>query len=78
MCGAAAVLGATKAAIEAGLKMNLVTVVAAAENMPSRRKATRPGDIVYFDPPAKPVEILNTDAEGRLVLCDALTHAAEI
>ncbi len=73
MCGAATVLGATKAVIEAGLKINLVTIVAAAENMPSGN-ATRPGDIVT-SASGKTIEILNTDAEGRLVLCDALTHA---
>jgi len=73
MCGAAAVLGATHAVIEAGLKINLVTLVAAAENMPSGG-ATRPGDIVT-SASGKTIEILNTDAEGRLVLCDALTHA---
>ncbi|XOV82156.1 MAG: leucyl aminopeptidase [bacterium] len=73
MCGAAAVLGTTKAAIDAGLKLNLLTIVAAAENMPSGG-ATRPGDIVT-SASGKTIEILNTDAEGRLVLCDALTHA---
>ena len=73
MCGAAAVIGATKAAIEAKLKINLVTIVAAAENMPSG-KATRPGDVVRSYS-GKTIEILNTDAEGRLVLCDAITHA---
>lgn len=72
MCGAAAVLGATKAVIEAKLPINLVTVVAAAENMPSG-KASRPGDIVETMS-GQTVEILNTDAEGRLVLCDALTY----
>ncbi|MEM7079473.1 MAG: leucyl aminopeptidase [Pseudomonadota bacterium] len=72
MCGAATVLGATKAVIEAGLPINLITVVAAAENMPSGR-ATRPGDIVTSSS-GQTIEILNTDAEGRLVLCDALTH----
>jgi len=72
MCGAAAVLGATKAVIEAGLNINLITVVAAAENMPSG-KATRPADIVT-SASGQTIEILNTDAEGRLVLCDALTH----
>ncbi|MEM7001109.1 MAG: leucyl aminopeptidase [Pseudomonadota bacterium] len=72
MCGAASVLGATKAVIEAGLPINLVTIVAAAENMPSG-KAIRPGDIVT-SASGQTVEILNTDAEGRLVLCDALTH----
>ena len=73
MCGAAAVLGATKAVIEAKLPINLLTIVAAAENMPSGC-ATRPGDIVTSSS-GKTIEILNTDAEGRLVLCDALTHA---
>jgi leucyl aminopeptidase len=73
MCGAAAVLGATKATIEAKLPINLITIVAAAENMPSGG-ATRPGDIVT-SAAGKTIEILNTDAEGRLVLCDALTHA---
>ena len=72
MGGAAAVLGATEAVIAAGLKLNLITVVAAAENMPSGR-ASRPGDIVT-SASGKTIEILNTDAEGRLVLCDALTH----
>ena len=73
MCGAASVLGATRAVIDAGLKINLVTIVAAAENMPSG-KASRPGDVVSTMS-GQTVEILNTDAEGRLVLCDALTYA---
>jgi leucyl aminopeptidase len=73
MCGAAAVLGATRAAIDAGLKLNMVTLLAAAENMPSGR-ASRPGDIVE-SMSGQTIEILNTDAEGRLVLCDALTYA---
>lgn len=73
MCGAASVLGATKAAIEAKLPINLVCIVAAAENMPSG-DASRPGDIVTTMS-GQTVEILNTDAEGRLVLCDALTYA---
>ncbi|TNF90299.1 MAG: leucyl aminopeptidase, partial [Gammaproteobacteria bacterium] len=74
MCGAATVMGTTRAAIEARLPINLITIVAAAENMPSG-KATRPGDIVTTSS-GKTVEILNTDAEGRLVLCDAITYAA--
>lgn len=73
MCGAAAVLGVAKAAIAAKLPVNLVTIVAAAENMPSGR-ASRPSDIVTTMS-KQTVEILNTDAEGRLVLCDALTYA---
>jgi len=72
MCGAATVLGTARAAAEAKLPLNVITVVAAAENMPSG-KASRPGDIVHTMS-GKTVEILNTDAEGRLVLCDALTY----
>ncbi len=73
MCGAASVLGAARAAIDAKLSLNLVTVLAAAENMPNGN-ATRPSDIVTTHS-GKTVEILNTDAEGRLVLCDALSYA---
>ncbi len=73
MCGAAAVLGATKAVIDAKLPINLVTLVAAAENMPSG-DASRPGDVVR-SLSGQTIEILNTDAEGRLVLCDTLTYA---
>jgi len=73
MCGAAAVLGTTKAAIEAKLPINLVALVAAAENMPGGN-ASRPGDVVRTLS-GQTVEILNTDAEGRLVLCDTLTYA---
>ena len=73
MCGAAAVLGAAKAAIDARLPINVVAIAAAAENMPGSR-ATRPSDIVKTLS-GQTVEILNTDAEGRLVLCDALTYA---
>ena len=72
MGGSAAVLGTTQAVIEMDLPINLVTVVAAAENMPSA-KASRPGDIVT-SLSGQTIEILNTDAEGRLVLCDALTY----
>ena len=74
MCGAASVLGVIKALIAAKLPINVVGVIAAAENMPSG-KATRPGDIVTTMS-GQTVEILNTDAEGRLVLCDALTYIA--
>ena len=73
MCGAAAVLGTTKAVIDAKLPINLVTLVAAAENMPSGN-ASRPGDVVRTLS-GQTIEILNTDAEGRLVLCDTLTYA---
>ena len=72
MCGAASVLGAMKAAITAQLPINLIVVAAAAENMPGSR-ASRPSDIVTTMS-GQTVEIMNTDAEGRLVLCDALTY----
>jgi len=72
MCGAASVLGTMRAIAGQNLPMNVVGVIAAAENMPSG-KASRPGDIVKTMS-GQTVEILNTDAEGRLVLCDALTY----
>ncbi|TGG95115.1 leucyl aminopeptidase [Natronospirillum operosum] len=73
MCGAASVFGTISTLAELQPKINVVAIVAAAENMPSAR-ATRPGDVVT-SLSGKTVEILNTDAEGRLVLCDALTYA---
>ena len=73
MGGAASVLGTLKAVLELQLPINLVCLLACAENMPSGR-ATRPGDIVTTMS-GQTVEILNTDAEGRLVLCDTLTYA---
>jgi leucyl aminopeptidase len=73
MCGAGSVLGAFRAIAELKAKINLVGLVAACENMPSGR-ATKPGDIVR-SMSGQTVEILNTDAEGRLILCDALTYA---
>jgi leucyl aminopeptidase len=72
MSGAASVLGALKSAAELKLPINLVVVVPACENMPSGT-ATKPGDIVKTMS-GQTVEILNTDAEGRLILCDALTY----
>jgi len=72
MCGAAAVLGTLKAAGEMRLPLNLVGAIPTTENMPGGR-ATRPGDIVT-SLSGQTVEILNTDAEGRLILCDALTY----
>ena len=73
MSGAGSVLGVMQAIAQARLKLNVIGIVAAAENMPDG-KATRPGDIVKTMS-GQTVEILNTDAEGRLVLCDALTYA---
>ena len=76
MCGAASVIGTMLAISEMKLPINVVGLVAAAENMPSGR-ATRPGDVVKTMS-GKTVEILNTDAEGRLVLCDTLTYAEQL
>ncbi|MEZ5529702.1 MAG: leucyl aminopeptidase [Porticoccaceae bacterium] len=73
MCGAASVLGALAAAAESGLPLNVVGIIPTVENMPSG-KATKPGDIVT-SMSGQTIEILNTDAEGRLILCDALTYA---
>ena len=73
MCGAASVLGVAKAVIDAELPINMVAMVAAAENMPGGA-ASRPSDIVTTMS-GQTVEIQNTDAEGRLVLCDAMTYA---
>lgn len=72
MCGAASVLGTFRAIAEMDLKLNVIGVIPACENMPSGR-ATRPGDIVT-SMSGQTIEILNTDAEGRLILCDALTY----
>ncbi|MBV8046338.1 MAG: leucyl aminopeptidase [Paludibacterium sp.] len=72
MCGAATVLGAFKAAVEMKLPINLVAVVPTCENMPSGG-AVKPGDIVT-SMSGQTIEVLNTDAEGRLILCDALTY----
>ena len=72
MCGAASVLGTMQALAETAPAMNVVAVVAACENMPSG-SATRPGDVVK-SMAGITIEILNTDAEGRLILCDALTY----
>ncbi len=73
MCGAASVFGAMTALIAMKAPVNVVAIVAAAENMPAGN-ASKPGDVVTTMS-GLTVEILNTDAEGRLVLCDALTYA---
>jgi leucyl aminopeptidase len=74
MCGAASVLGTMEVVARLGLPINVVALVAATENMPDGN-ATRPGDVVT-SMSGQTVEILNTDAEGRLILCDTLTYAA--
>ena len=73
MGGAASVLGTLRAAAELKLKLNLVGIIAACENMPGGN-AVKPGDVVT-SLSGQTIEILNTDAEGRLILCDALTYA---
>ena len=73
MCGAASVLGTFLSAVRLGLKINLVTIAAAVENMPDGA-SYRPGDVLT-SMSGKTIEVLNTDAEGRLILCDALTYA---
>lgn len=72
MCGAASVLGSLRAVAELNLDREVIGVIVACENMPSAR-ASKPGDIVT-SMSGLTIEILNTDAEGRLVLCDALTY----
>jgi leucyl aminopeptidase len=72
MCGAAGVIGAMAAVAKMKLPINLNVIVPAVENMPGS-KATKPGDIVK-SMSGQTIEILNTDAEGRLILCDALTY----
>ena len=72
MCGAASVLGTMSAIAEMNLKVNLIVVVPAVENMPAHN-ASKPGDVVK-SMSGQTIEILNTDAEGRLILCDALTY----
>lgn len=72
MCGAASVLGTFRAISELKPKINVIGVIPTCENMPSGR-ATKPGDILT-SMSGQTIEILNTDAEGRLILCDALTY----
>jgi leucyl aminopeptidase len=73
MCGAASVFGALRALVELKPELNVVGLIPTCENMPSGR-ATKPGDIVK-SMSGQTIEILNTDAEGRLILADALTYA---
>jgi leucyl aminopeptidase len=73
MCGAASVLGTMKAVAELGLPINLVVLVPTCENLPDG-DANKPGDVVT-SMSGQTIEVLNTDAEGRLILCDAMTYA---
>jgi len=72
MCGAAGVIGAFVACAKLQMPVNVICIVVAVENMPDGA-ACRPGDVVT-SMSGKTIEVLNTDAEGRLVLCDALTY----
>ena len=76
MCGAAAVFGALAACAQANLPLNVVGLIPACENMPDGR-AIKPGDITQ-SLAGKTIEVLNTDAEGRLILADALSYAARL
>ena len=76
MCGAASVLGVLQAVARLRLPLNLSVIVPAVENMPGGN-ASRPGDIVT-SMSGQTIEILNTDAEGRLILCDAMTYAERL
>jgi leucyl aminopeptidase len=73
MGGAASVIGAFEACVDMQLPINVICIVATAENMPDGN-AYRPGDVLT-SMSGKTIEVLNTDAEGRLVLCDALTYS---
>lgn len=73
MCGAASVLGTFKTIAEMDLPLNVIGIIPTCENMPDGR-ATRPGDVLT-SMSGLTIEVLNTDAEGRLILCDALTYA---
>ena len=73
MCGGASVMGVMNALIENQLAVNVVGIIPATENMPNGQ-ATKPGDVVT-SMSGQTIEVLNTDAEGRLILCDALTYA---
>ncbi|WP_025771619.1 leucyl aminopeptidase [Thioalkalivibrio sp. HK1] len=76
MCGAASVIGTIEACARLSLPLNIVAIVPACENLPGG-KAIKPGDIVT-SMSGRTVEILNTDAEGRLILCDAITWAKSL
>ena len=75
MCGSATVLGVMKTVAELQPKINILAAIGSTENMPGG-KAQRPGDIVKAYN-GKTIEILNTDAEGRLVLADVLSYVVD-
>ena len=73
MCGAGSVFGTLRAIAEMGLKLNVIGIVPDLSRTCRRRTAVKPGDIVTAMN-GTTIEVLNTDAEGRLILCDALTY----
>ncbi len=73
MCGGASVIGTLQAAAQMKLPLNIIGLIPASENMPDAN-ANKPGDIL-ISMSGKTIEVLNTDAEGRLILCDTLTYA---
>lgn len=73
MCGAAGVIGAFVSCVKLQMPVNVICIVAAVENMPDGN-ACRPGDVIT-SMSGKTIEVLNTDAEGRLILCDAITYS---
>ena len=75
MCGGASVMGVMQALIFSQLRINVIGLIPAVENMPSG-SATKPGDIIT-SMSGQTIEVLNTDAEGRLILCDSLTYSAK-
>ncbi|MGD2111901.1 MAG: leucyl aminopeptidase [Gammaproteobacteria bacterium] len=75
MCGAASVLGTLRACAGMALPLNVIGIIPATENLPDGN-ASKPGDIVT-SMSGQTIEVLNTDAEGRLILCDALSYAAK-
>jgi len=76
MGGAASVLGTLRAVAELGVKVNLIGIIPSCENLPSG-SSVKPGDVVT-SLSGRTIEILNTDAEGRLILCDALSYAERL
>jgi leucyl aminopeptidase len=76
MSGGAAVIGAMQVIAELGVKANVIGLVPSSENMPSGT-ATKPGDVIS-SLAGKTIEVINTDAEGRLILADALTYGARL
>jgi len=76
MSGGAAVIGAMQAISELGVALNVVGIIPSTENMPSG-DSTKPGDVIH-SLAGKTIEVINTDAEGRLILADALTYGARM